>query len=111
MGPVLTDSPAFCSSAAESPTFPTSAEAKPCRLNASWALPCRDNCVPGAAFPKLGSEQSSVPADWHGGRVLILWGQCLVYLLIQMFVLSAVCIELGIGISSKEMAGVCPVMR
>lgn len=67
MGPVLTGSPAFCSSAAESPTFPTSAEAKPCRLNASWALPCRDNCVPGAAFPNLGSGQSSVPADWHGG--------------------------------------------
>lgn len=42
--------------------------------------------------------------------VLILWGLCL-YLSIQMFVLLAVCIELGIGIGNEKMAGVCPVIR
>lgn len=28
-----------------------------------------------------------------------------------MFILPAVCTELGMGISSEEMAGVCPVLR
>lgn len=66
---------------------------------------CAWGCLSKAGFR---TEIYSSRLAWG---VLILWGPSLVYLFIQMFVLPAVCIELGIGISSDEMVGICLGMR
>lgn len=63
---------------------------------------CACGCLTKAGFR---TELCSTRLAW--GMCANSGGPCLVFLFIRMFVLPAVCIELGI--SSEEMAGACPV--